>query len=463
MMKRRDALKAMGGIAGAATIGKVLPGCGGGDDGPVGITTMVFMMMENRSYDHLMGARALEGLGGNGLTAAMTNPNMAGDAVPIFEVGGADAVCVLDPPHGWESCRAQMNGGLMDGFVTAYEAAHSTSGLNQVMGYLTRAHEPVTWALADSYTSCDQWHCSVLGPTIPNRMYWHSGTSQGQQDNRNPSGGIAWDTIYHRLYDKSIDWTYYYGDVPTLAFITGLPGLQDRLQRMEKFFEDAEAGTLPPVVYIDPAFSMNDDHPPHHTILGQQLIASVYTALANSPQWKNTLFVLTYDEHGGYFDHVAPPSDGADEFADLGFNQLGIRVPALVMGPYAKQGAVVSTRYEHSSALKHIQNHFGLEPLWMRTEQASDLTDCLDLDRLERGEWAEPAEIPAVEVNESDITDACTGSAEGRVSHPILELADQHPELFKRWDRRGDALREYVYRIGDVLERYNAGRIVRGK
>src|SRR5688500_1191382 len=158
MMKRRDALKTIGGIAGAATLGKVLPGCG--TDAADVPETIVVLMMENRSYDHLLGARALEGLGGNGLTAGMMNPNNAGTQVPIFPVGGADAVCVIDPPHGWESSRAQMNGGAMDGFVRAYEDAHGLTNLTEVMGYLTRDNVPATWALADNYVSCDQWFCS---------------------------------------------------------------------------------------------------------------------------------------------------------------------------------------------------------------------------------------------------------------------------------------------------------------
>jgi len=462
MMKRRDALKAMGGIAGAATLGKVLPGCGDGDDGPTGITTVVYMMMENRSYDHLFGARSLlEGKPGDGLVAGMKNPNTAGTDIEIFQVGDHDKVCVLDPPHGWDASRVQYDGGLMDGFVKAYEASHG-EGLVDVMGYLARSHEPVSWALADHYTSCDRWFASVLGPTWPNRMYWHSGTSMGLTENTRPEGGFSWDTIYHRLAAKDVAWRYYFGDVATIALISTLEGIGDHIFRLEEFFDHAAAGTLPPVVYIDPAFSSNDDHPPHHTILGQQLIASVYTALASSPQWKNTLFLLTYDEHGGYFDHVAPPSTAADEYADVGFNQFGIRVPALVVGPYAKQAAVVSTQYDHASALKHIQNMFALDPLTMRTEQASDLTDCIDQERLAAGDWAAPAEIPAVEVNESDITSACTAAAARQVDHVILEFADRYPELFKGFDRRDD-LRDYHYAIGDVLERYNAGRIIRGK
>jgi len=300
----------------------------------------------------------------------------------------------------------------------------------------------------------------VLGPTWPNRMYWHSGTSNGLQGNDRPPGGFTWPTIHHRLIEKGIEYRYYYGNVAVLAVIPDIPTLEYNFW-MEDFFHDAAMGKLKPVTYIDPGFLMNDDHPPIHTMLGQQLIASVYTALANSPQWKNTLLVITYDEHGGYYDHVAPPSDAADDFASTGFNQLGVRVPALVIGPYAKASSVVSTRYDHTSALKHIQNMFGTAPLTARVDAATDLTDCIDAERLAAGDWAEPVEIPAVEVNESDITDACSGGSL-RETHSILEWVDRYPEY--GWsERRGAALRDYVFTIGDVLERYNAGRIIRGK
>ena len=456
-MKRRDALKTIGGIAGAATLGRVLPGCGA--DGPDVPETIVVLMMENRSYDHVLGARSmLEGKPGDGLTASMANPNRAGGSVPVFAAGGGDAVCVLDPPHGWESSRVQFNGGAMDGFVTSYEDAHDIDGLTDSMQYLTRDHQPATWALADHYVSCDRWFCSVLGPTLPNRMYWHTGSSNGIKTNEPV---FDWQSVYHRLATKGVEYAYYYGDVPVIAIINDIEGHADRIYYMDQFFQHAAAGTLAPVVYIDPAFSMNDDHPPHHTMLGQQLIASVYAALASSPQWSRCLFVLTYDEHGGYYDHVPPPSDAADEFAAEGFNQLGVRVPTVIAGPFVKQGEVISTRYDHTSMLKHLQNRFGLDPLYMRVDQANDITDAFDQARIEADDPREPAPMAAVEVNESDITPACTGGAE-RYHHDILEFADRYPEIYARFDRRKD-VRDLAFLIGDFLDEHNLGRIRRGK
>ena len=223
------------------------------------------------------------------------------------------------------------------------------------MQYLLREHVPTSYALADAYTLCNRWFCSVLGPTYPNRYYWHSAQSNGIMDNTIPA--TIWTNLYDRLNAAGVDWTYYYGDVPVLSLL-GSAG-DGHIKRFKDFATDCAAGTLPPVVYIDPSFSLNDDHPPHHLSMGQQLIGAVYTALATSPQWKNILFCLTYDENGGFFDHVAPPT-AADDLAAQGFDQLGFRVPTVVMGPYVKQG-VSSVVYDHTSVLRHIENMFGLD------------------------------------------------------------------------------------------------------
>src|SRR5262249_33550377 len=144
------------------------------------------------------------------------------------------------------------------------------------------------------------------------------------------------------------------------------------LKHFTEFLDDAAAGRLPPVVYIEPAYNNNDDHPPVHPINGQELIAAVYTALARSPQWKNCLLAVTYATDGGFFDHVSPPK-AVDGRASLGFDQLGFRVPTLVAGPYVKEGLVSSLVYDHTSALRELELVFALDPLTQRSAAANDL------------------------------------------------------------------------------------------
>jgi phospholipase C len=456
MMKRRDALKTLGGLAGGITMSRFLPGCGSSDSGPEGITTVVALMMENRSFDHMMGSRTLlESKAENGLTATMANPDRLGKSIGIWPAT-PDTQCVIDPPHGWDRARVQLDGGLCDGFVKAHQDAHDSDTAIEPMQYLLRAQVPTTYALADAYTLCNQWFCSVLGPTFPNREYWHTGQSNGHMDNTVPNP--VWASLYDRLNAKGIDWAYYYGDVPTLAVLGGA-ATDGHIKRFNTFAKDCKAGTLPPVVYIDPAFTLNDDHPPHHPAMGQQLIGAIYTALATSPQWKNILFVVTYDENGGFFDHVAPPK-APDALASQGFDQLGFRVPALVMGPYARTG-LSTVQYDHTSVLRHIEKMFELEPLTMRDAAATDLSDCIDQERLARHQWNPPADIPLVTMDEATLPPECLGKGTGfapgsLVHHDVLEWADANPDLIAGYDDRGN-LRPYLETIHEILAPHGAG------
>ncbi len=438
-MKRRDVLKSLGAIAGAAGASRLLSACGGGGDkGTPGIHNVVLLMQENRSYDHWLGARALvEGKPGDGLTAGMANKDSTGTSVPIYPMDVA-SYCVPDPPHGWDLAHVQFNAGANDGFVLAQEMEHP--GNTQVMQYMQRTDLPVTWALADQYAVCDRWFCSVMGPTWPNRMYWLSGTSMGMKSNDIPPGGYTSPTIFDRLADAGVDFRIYYGDLPFVPLLgTGVKvSLDGKLQRMTQFFADAKAGTLPPVSYIDPPFAYGDDHPPHDPPYGQALIASIYNALAASPQWEHTLFVITYDEHGGFFDHVPPPTMPDDHAAD-GFDQIGFRVPAIVIGPYVKQGYVSSVVRDHTSALKHLEGMFGTQPLTMRSSAAVDLSDVIDMDRLAKGQPAAPITIPAVSADITMIPPQCQdGGMTGVAPHPVLAAADAHPELVAAYDARAE-------------------------
>jgi phospholipase C len=418
------------------------------------------MLMENRSFDHFMGSRQLvEGIACDGLVAGMTNPDLSGAAIAPWVVT-TDTECVIDPPHGWDDGRMQLDGGACDGFVKVHQTAHNSPTAIEPMQYQVRSNVPTCYALADNYTLCNRWFCSVLGPTYPNRYYWHSAQSNGIMDNTIPQ--TPWTTIYDRLNDKGIDWAYYYGDLPVLSLLGGAS--QGHIFRFEQFAADAAAGKLPPVVYIDPSFSLNDNHPPHDPLAGEMLIGAVYAALAQSPQWKNLLFVLSYDEHGGFFDHVPPPTTADDRAAD-GFNQLGFRVPTMVMGPYAKKG-ICSTQFDHTSVLKHIENMFDLEPLTMRDAAATDLTDCIDMDALSRNAWNPPADVPMVTIDESTLPAACTSGMTGVAGpggtptrtyhHDILEWADKNPELLRGWDRRGD-LRSYLECIHELVAPHGGG------
>lgn len=411
-MNRRMALKTLGVLAGAATSASLLAGCDAPAPAPAqfdparvaqGLTTIVVLCMENRSYDHFFGARSLlEGRPGDGLRADMHNARLDGTLVSPYH---ADATCFPDPPHDWAAAHAQWNAGQNDGFVAAYQRAVGASVAPHVMGYLTRPDLPISYALADSATVCDRWFCSLLGPTWPNRLYLHSGQSGGLKLNTLGNGGFDWPSIYTRLNEAGVPWRYYFSTLPFVPLFKGLGDLSQKVRRLDvDFFDDAAAGTLPPVVFLDPAFDENDDHPPLPTIYGQQLIASIYSALARSPQWPNLLFVITYDEHGGLFDHVPPPA-APDERPD--FAQLGFRVPTMVLGPYVKPGAISSVVHDHTSVLAHIARQHGLKPLTQRDAAATDLSDTLDLARLAARDPLPPIRLPQLTIDPAQINQQC--------------------------------------------------------
>jgi len=355
-----------------------------------------------------------------------------GNPVAVFEMDNFEPE---DPPHGWDACHQQWNAGANDGFVLAHDASVGSELAHEVMGYHVREQLPVLYALADASAICQRWFCSTLGPTWPNRFFLHAATSRGQKSNF-PELGI--DTIWDRLSDAGIDGINYHHEV---AWATGGYGKLGGLAGMSRFFEDAAAGNLPPFSIIDPSFfggGANDDHPDHDIRLGQALIGSVVSALGQSPQWNRCLFVLTYDEHGGFYDHVAPPApaDGAEPDAE--FRRFGFRVPSLVIGPTVRRGCAIDTVYEHSSVIATANRRFGLEPLNARAAAAADLSACIDPRRLD-----DPQPAPVV----PEVTISRRGLAArqerhrklGQHAHAELAAALDARRLPGAIDRRGDA------------------------
>jgi len=449
---RRDILKGLG----ATAVPTLAAACGddtgttGGGIQPGKIEHVVVLMMENRSYDHVLGSRALEGLPGDGISADMSNLSGDGSEVKLYR---ESLYCVADPPHNWDASHSSFNGGKNDGFLMAYQEDQGADVDPHVMGYWTRDDLPVTHALADEYTTCDRWFCSVMGPTWPNRFYLHAATSGGIRSNDSPAD--AFFTIYDRMDEKGVSWAYYYTDLP---FLVLLGGTHTITPATPGFFDAAAAGTLPSVTVIDPGFALNDDHPPHHVLLGQQMIASVYQALATSPLWEKTLFIITYDEHGGFFDHVAPPKTEDDHAAD-GFDQLGFRVPAIAIGAYVKNGYVSSVQHDHTSVMKHIQKMFDLEPLTARDAAANDLSDVIDQERLDKGDARAPITLPTVDVDASMIDPMCKSKTFAKSD---IEIAADRGFIKKEHDLRSRR-RETAFYIGDYLQKHGIGSIKRDR
>ena len=407
------------------------------------IDTVVVLMMENRSFDHFFGALRndpayaqkdrVEGLRGD-----ESNLTASGESVPVWKMSNFTPE---DPPHSWDEVHAQWNQGKNDGFVTA----HAGASEREAMGFHDRSQIPFYYWLADNFTVCDRWFCSVLGPTWPNRYYMHAASSNGKKDNS--PGNEPANTIWDRLKTQGKTYKNYF-DGPVPWYLGGFLGKLFALNPtvgIAQFFSDAQAGTLPAFSLIDPDFTANDDHPNHDIMRGQAFVASIYKALAASPQWSRCLFVITYDEHGGFYDHVPPPTT-EDDFPE--FAQLGFRVPALVIGPTVRRGYVNSEVLEHSSVAATLGTRFGIESLSKRMDAANDLSSCID-PKLYQNPAPPPADAPAVTMS---LTRALYEGV-GESSQPQLDalvasgaipahLVDTRPssERILAWLKQGERL-----------------------
>ena len=405
---------------GAAALAPVIPSCapdgttsGGSQPLPTfsaalvaqRIKHVVVLMMENRSFDQYFGALSLQGRTDiNGLVTGMSNPLANGSPVAIAP---ADAFCVGDPPHGWNPCHAQFNQGANDGFVREHERRWGAAEAHRVMGYFDGTDLTALYGLLPSGVLCQQWHASVMGPTWPNRYHLMCTTSRGQKANVGIVGPV--DNIFSSLNEKRIDWNNHYGNIPFSILLDGQSLEDPAYKYLEQFHDDAAAGNLPPFTLIDPIYGRNDDHPPTHPVAGQILIQSVYTSLAQSPHWNESLLIVTYDEHGGFFDHVPPPTT-VDDFASQGFDQLGFRVPSMVLGPYVKAGLVDNTLRDHTTVYRTLAELWGLKSITAREAAATSLLNVLDEDRIVNNNPAPPVMLPPIVADDAVIhAEECNG------------------------------------------------------
>ncbi len=411
------------------------------------IDTIVVLMLENRSFDNFLGGLRMDpsypAAGAmDGLTGSEQIPDETGAAVPLMRMMGNGAI---DPKHDWVSSRTAFNGGRNDGFLLPNPGVHQ----NEVMSYYGPDRIPFLHALAREFTICDRWFSSVMGPTWPNRFYLHAATAGGHKTNL-PMGFAPPPTIWERMADRC--WTgknYYSSKLPwySLAFPTKAISGDDAItpETLDHFYRDAAAGELPNIAIIDPDFEANDGHPPHDLALCEAFVASVYRALAESPQWPRSLLVVLFDEHGGFYDHVPPP---LTDDPDPEFRQLGFRVPAIVAGPLVRRGAVVSTPFEHVSIAATLKSRFGIASLGRRMDAAADLSSCLD-PTLQPGSARPAPSLPTVALSESRILRAPLRATSQPEMHALADahgMPDGHfdprsgEERVKAWLRHAHAL-----------------------
>jgi phospholipase C len=359
------------------------------------IDHIVVLMMENRSFDHMLGYLSKEGdaqarVRGDidGLHGGEKNRYKGIDR-PSF--GLPDTRFDESPCHGHDCVANQVNSGAMDGFVTSFAHAYEAQGVDpgRIMGYHTSAHVPVYDALAREFLVCQRWFAAHPGPTFCNRFYTLTGRlnrdSYGDWEFDNPAKEtmvpVATKTLFDHLTDRGVSWRYYERQYCFLRmfgrYTTDTQNILDAGADYSTFAAHAAAGNLPSVTFIDPDFidfpPGCDDGAPADIARGQHFIGTVVNALIRSPLWSKTMLIITYDEHGGFYDHVAPPAAPVVSSID----RYGVRVPALVISPWVRSGGVSNMLFDHTSIAKTIARRFMSRfppDMGARMAQANDLS-----------------------------------------------------------------------------------------
>jgi len=451
----RAACKYARGALPAETLGAGTP-----VDKGIPIDTVVVLVMENHSFDNYFGQLG-KYLGRTDIESpppGASNPTVVGQDpdAGVADGGGADAggdggvaptsypyahdphLCTLDTNHEWRGSHAEYDDGKMDGFVQANEgwgklalgADPSFKSGARAMYYYDQNDLPFYYDLAKSFATADHYHCSILGPTWPNRMYVYAATSFGKTGNTFPDlGAYPFPdndaSILDELEKRHVDWRMFADTRPSAALVHGT-ALDTRYgptrtRSVADFISEAAAGTLPAMSFVDPNTADEgpqgeDEHPPAQIQIGQKFTSNIVHAVMASPQWAHIAVFITWDEHGGYYDHVPPPAacppDGTAPVLESGdttkggFDRYGVRVPFILVSPYAKKGYVGHTTYDHTSITRFIEAKFKVPALSGRDANADALMDLFDF---QNPPWSKPPTIAEPTVNPTEV-DYCTAN-----------------------------------------------------
>jgi phospholipase C len=346
---------------------------------------IVVLMMENRSFDHMLGFAQSDSWSIDGLSEQKTNVDSAGGVAQVSNDAGYAGDLTPDPGHSTFETLTQLYGDpktsvtqnpTMSGFVQSYEGkTHNPQAAHRIMRCFSAQKLPVLTKLAQQFCLCDRWFSSLPGPTFPNRAFMHAATSLGRVDM-----GIDWrklsPTIYERLAEHGLDSVIYYHDSTMASTFDGLAGKPDFFGSfVEDFLAACADDVLPTYSFLEPrfanspggngqpAFSASDQHPDHNVREGEALIKTVFKAIWDNSKVRNsTLLVIVYDEHGGTYDHVVPPTtvnpdglvwtnDGVSRDPSFDFTRLGVRVPVVLISPYIAPGTIDHRVYDHTSII----------------------------------------------------------------------------------------------------------------
>ena len=341
-----------------------------------GIKHIVVVMMENRSFDHLLGWMP----NANGMQAGLSYVDSGGTSHATYRLASFTGCGHPDPDHSYPAARSEYDNGKMDGWL------RTTTNDIFCIGYYAEQDLPFFSALARNYTTLDNSFPSILGPTFPNRIFSHSAQTDRLDD---AVGFTSLPTIWDSLSQAGVSHRYYFSNVPFLALwgakYISISGL------FTEFLLDAATGNLPAVSFLDPSFTVldlgegNDDHPHADMRAGEAFLQQVFDAVSQGPHWDKTVLIINRDEWGGFFEHIVPPRVIAPNQVDPdlvnGTALLGCRVPVLIVSPFSRGNPqnprINSLLCDHTSALKLIEWRWKLAPLTAR-DASSDIANLAD-------------------------------------------------------------------------------------
>jgi phospholipase C len=460
-LTRRELLKIAAATGAASLTGSLLNSCGGRPaiPTPPGASTcakitdvdhVVIFIQENRSFDHYFGSyRGVRGFADS--SAAFNQPypgntssSPAGVLLPFhLDTTQTNAACTHDITHDWIPQHQSWDNGAMDGFVTSRLPINANDAVLS-MGYYTRADLPYYYAVADAFTLCDNYCCSVIGPTDPNRLYTMAASIDPDGKNGGPLlqtlvsnratmlGKLTYTTMPEQLQASGISWKVYsspddsaFGSLETDNVLPYFKNFQDPTTALYKnafnpafptdFVADALSGNLPQVSWIIGSV-ITSDHPPSPALFGENTLSAIIAALSANPvAWAKTVFFATYDENGGFFDHVppvtAPPGtpgeyitaspvpDPTFEGSINGPIGLGFRVPMMIISPFSRGGFISSDLFDHTSVLRFLETRFGAEvpnlSAWRRSA-VGDMTSAFNFTKTDTSIPALPSTVAAI-------------------------------------------------------------------
>jgi phospholipase C len=481
---RRELLKLTGAITASNLATAVLSSCGGGTGNPVGgrpgpskcvqlsdIDHVVILIQENRSFDHYFGSyRGVRGFSDQSMAFRQLDPANTSDP-PIgallpfhLDMATTNAACTHDITHDWVPQHQSWNSGAMNGFVTSRLPINSNDAV-LAMGYYNRADLPFFYAVADAFTVCDNYFCSVMGPTDPNRLYTVAASIDPDGKNGGPLlqtlvanrssffGRLTYTTMPEQLQARGITWKVY--SSPDQNILNGVfsdnvlsyfKNFQDPASPLHQqafgpqfpadFLADIVSNNLPQVSWLI-APIVDSEHPPAPVLFGENTVSTIIAALTANPAiWKKTVLFLTYDENGGFFDHVAPttaPPGTPGEFVTApavpdpmvignppisGPIGLGFRVPMLIVSPFSRGGFVSSDLFDHTSMLRFLETRFGAEvpnlSAWRRAT-VGDMTTALNLAAPNQSIPPLPSTVQAL----PQVLEECANNLLGTQPYPV--------------------------------------------